>query len=354
VKRPEPRGPVCSALGALLTNREPDAEPGLIGVLRDRAGAAIRDTDDILLDEDLQAALYTAYELRYSGLEGVDDAWEWNADVLALCTAIESRFEQALRDRVPMPPLPAPGIDTVAAALFELTGADTGPSVSRYLAKKATDDQAREFLIHRSVYQLKEADPHSWAIPRLRGRAKAALVEIQADEYGGGRLAHMHSELFARTMRGLGLDDTHGGYVDLVPAIVLASSNMMTMFGTHRRLRGAIAGHLAAFEMTSSLPNRQYGNGFRRLGYDQSVTFYFDEHVEADAVHEQIAARDLAGGLTEDEPALVADVVFGASACLFVDSLAGAALLTAWTAGESALRPGPEPAPALGPAGARS
>jgi len=113
---------------------------------------------------------------------------------------------------------------------------------------------------------------------------------------------------------------------------------MMTMFGTHRRLRGAIAGHLAAFEMTSSLPNRFYGNGFRRLGYDADVTFYFDEHVEADAVHEQIAARDLAGALTADEPELLEDVMFGASACLFVDGLAGSALLAAWTAGESSLR----------------
>ena len=64
----------------------------------------------------------------------------------------------------------------------------------------------------------------------------------------------------------------------------------MTLFGLHRRLRGAIAGHLAAFEMTSSLPNRTYGDGFRRLGFGGDVTGYFDEHVEADAVHEQIAA----------------------------------------------------------------
>ena len=36
--------------------------------------------------------------------------------------------------------------------------------------------------------------------------AKAALVEIQSDEYGGGRPQRMHAELFAKTMRGLGLD----------------------------------------------------------------------------------------------------------------------------------------------------
>ena len=40
----------------------------------------------------------------------------------------------------------------------------------------------------------------------------------------------------------------------------------MSLFGLHRRLRGALVGHLAAFEMTSSIPNRRYGDGLRRLG----------------------------------------------------------------------------------------
>jgi len=338
VRIPQPRGPVSAGLLELLETSPAAAEDPLAAALRERTAAALAQTDDLLQDDDLQTALFLAYELRYSGLRGVDDAWEWHPEVLALCASIELEFEKALRERAPMPELPAPGVESVAAALFELTGADTGPSVSRYMAKKATDEQAHEFLILRSIYQLKEADPHSWAIPRLRNRAKAALVEIQADEYGGGRFDRMHSELFARTMRGVGLDATNGHYVDAVPAITLASSNMMTMFGTHRRLRGAIAGHLAAFEMTSSQPNRLYGNGFRRLGYNAEVTFYFDEHVEADAVHEQIAARDLAGSLATDEPELLEDVFFGAAAGLYVDGLAGTQQLDAWTAGTSALR----------------
>ncbi|MEC5183963.1 hypothetical protein RCH12_001422 [Cryobacterium sp. MP_3.1] len=335
---PQSRGPVSAALLELLTTSPTAAETDLATTLRELTAKALGETADILQDDDLQTALFLAYELRYSGLRGIDDDWEWHPEVLALCAGIELEFEKALRERAPMPELPAPGVESVAAALFELTGSDTGPSVSRYLAKKATDEQAHEFLILRSIYQLKEADPHSWAIPRLRSRAKAALVEIQADEYGGGRFDRMHSELFARTMRGVGLDATNGHYVDVVPAITLASSNMMTMFGSHRRMRGAIAGHLAAFEMTSSQPNRLYGNGFRRLGYDKDVTFYFDEHVEADAVHEQIAARDLAGSLATDEPELLEDVFFGAAAGLFVDGLAGTQQLDAWTAGTSALR----------------
>ena len=63
----------------------------------------------------------------------------------------------------------------------------------------------------------------------------------------------------------------------------------MSLFGLHRRWRGAALGHLAAVEMTSSEPSRRYSAGLRRLGFDERVTVFYDEHVEADAVHEQIA-----------------------------------------------------------------
>lgn len=52
------------------------------------------------------------------------------------------------------------------------------------------------------------------------------------------------------------LSDKPDAYLDLVPAVTLTSVNTMSFFGLHRRLRGAIVGHLAAFEMTSSLPNK--------------------------------------------------------------------------------------------------
>ena len=241
-----------------------------------------------------------------------------------------------------MPELPPPTGDAVARALFQLTSDDTGPSLSRYLAKRATAEQVREFFVQRSIYTLREADPHSWAIPRLSGRAKAALVEIQADEYGGGRPDRMHAAIFAKAMRAVGLDDTYGAYVDDVPAVTLASHNLMSMLGLNRRLLGAIVGHLAAFEMTSSIPNRFYATGLRRLGHGEDVTDYFDEHVEADAVHEQIAGRDLAGALAEDRPELLPDIMFGAAACLAADAWVGEHMLTAWEQGRSSLRRSPD------------
>ena len=346
MRLPAPRGPLGEALFDALRR-----EPGPVPDAQSAVTAAIASSPDVIADEDLQLSLLTLYELHYRGLEGVDEAWEWQPDLLRVRGEIEQAFEAALRAFVPVPASTAGTADEVAQALFDLTAADSGPSVSTFLAKRATDAQAREFIVHRSIYHLKEADPHSWALPRLTGRAKSALIEVQSDEYGGGRPGHIHSELFAATMRALGLDDRDGAYLDAVPALTLASLNVMSLFGLHRRLRGAITGHLAAFEMTSSIPCRRYANGFRRLGYGEDVTFYYDEHVEADAVHEQIAGRDLAGALAEAEPHLRDDVLWGAASYLAVDGRAGAAMIEAWQEGRSSLRPSSVAVPSGQPVG---
>lgn len=327
-----PRGPLSEAVLEFLTVGHCEEDLGEL------ANRAVARAADIIRDDDIQLALFALYASSYGSLEQFDAELEWDADIIATRRILEQAFERALRESVPAPELPNATADDVARSLFALTSADSGPSLSRYFAKKATEQQACEFLILRSVYTLREADPHSWAIPRLRGRPKAALVEIQSDEYGGGRPDRMHAEIFARTMRAVGLEARYGAYLDAVPAITFASQNMMSMFGLNRRLLGAIVGHLAAFEMTSSIPNKMYGDGFRRLGCSEEVTDYFDEHVEADAVHEQIAGRDMAGSLAEDRPELLPDIMFGAAACLLVDGWASSHALEAWSRGESALR----------------
>src|SRR6185437_14129003 len=128
----------------------------------------------------------------------------------------------------------------VGGALQRLVARDDGPPLSRFVETQATREQVFEHVVHRSAYQLKEADPHSWAIPRLSGPAKAALVEIQADEYGGGDPARVHAQLFADAMDALGLDPAYGAYVDVLPGVTLATVNLMSLFGLHRRLRAAI------------------------------------------------------------------------------------------------------------------
>ncbi|MFD5225403.1 iron-containing redox enzyme family protein [Microbacterium sp. NPDC058342] len=327
-----PRGPLSEGVLSVLFASRAAAPADLVD-------EAVLLSDDVLLDDDIQLTLFALYASSYGSVTGMDPDLEWDPELIRVRRKLEAAFEAQLRARIAPPSLPKPTVDDVAKALFALVAADDSPSLSRYVARRATAAQLDELFRLRSVYTLREADPHSWAIPRLTGRAKAAIVEIQSDEYGGGRPDRVHAEVFAKAVRAMGLDDTYGAYVDRVPAITLASHNLMSMFGMNRRLLGAIVGHLAAFEMTSSIPSRQYAEGIRRLGHGEDVADYFDEHVEADAVHEQIAARDLAGALAEDRPELLADIMFGAAACLVVDGQAAAHALDAWSAGRSALRP---------------
>ena len=292
-------------------------------------------SDDPLSDEDLQLALYLCYELHYRGLPGVDDGWEWAPSLLALRRELERAFERALLDAVPRTTdsARADEIDLALRAVAE----EDGPSLSSYIRVSAGLDELREFVVHRSAYQLKEADPHSWAIPRLSGAPKAALIEIQHDEYGSGRVEWIHAELFARAMRALRLDAEYGAYLDIIPGVTLATVNLMSLFGLHRRWRGAIVGHLALFEMTSSIPNRRYADGIRRLGFDGDATLFFDEHVTADAVHEAIAAVDLAGGLARQDESLGADIVWGARALSHLDARWASHVLGCWGEGRTSL-----------------
>jgi hypothetical protein len=325
---PVPRGPLSEMLiGALCE----DAPPHDQAVNFPAATA-----EDGVFGEDFQLSLYMLYELHYRGFAEVDERWEWQPSLLALRAELEADFEATLRERVPG------GEGTADAArlgetIVRLIDADDGPQLSAYMERSASLDQFREFLIHRSAYQLKEADPHSWAIPRLHGPAKAALVEVQADEYGGGRPDRVHATLFAKAMRALDLDPTYGAYLDRIPAVTLATVNLMSHFGLHRRRRGAIVGHLAAFETTSPIPNGRYAKGLRRLGLGEDALDFFDEHVEADSVHENIAIYDMAQRLAVDEPAVADDILFGVRALLDLDTRFAAHVLGRWEQGTTSL-----------------
>lgn len=325
---PPARGPLSQWLSAALLSEDgcasqfksPPPVPAAAGYAWD--------------DEDLQLSLWCCYELHYRGFDDVTDEWEWHPAITSFHRQLERRWSMALRE---LGDAPAYSVTDVPAALYEVVSRQGGPDVPRYLAREATHAQFAEYLAHRSVYQLKEADPHSFGIPRLGGAVKAALVEIQSDEYGGGRPGRMHAELFRSTMRWFGLNDEYGHYVSAVPPATLAVSNLMSVFALNRRWVGALLGHLAALEMTSTGPNRQYAAAARRLGAGPSACRYFDEHVEADAVHEQIAVHDLCGGYAASHPERVGDILFGAQCCLALDDQLARHLLACWKVGQRSL-----------------
>ncbi|MGW5268735.1 iron-containing redox enzyme family protein [Rhodococcus sp. NPDC003994] len=315
---PAPRGPLSeSVIGALATT--PDS-----------GSAALADTAVTGADpygDDLHLALYVCYELHYRSFVGVDDAWEWSPELLRLRGDMEALFLDHLRARVPA----GGSVDDEMDALATEHVDGSGPSY--HLRDHGTAEQMREYLAHRSLYHLKEADPHAWAIPRLQGQAKAAYVAVEFDEFGGGRGSRMHQVLFRDLLEAAGLDSSYLGYLDRVGAPTLAPVNLMSFFGLHRRWRGAAAGHLAATEITSSPGSSRLVAALRRLGFDERCVAFYAEHVEADAVHEQVMRHDVVGDLVTRDPALEADVVFGMRALGYVEDVLAAHLMDTWAEG---------------------
>lgn len=326
---PEPRGPLSEAVTAALRNPAPGpVPPSLAG-----AEALVRRSSADPYGEDLQLALYTCYELHYRGFDGVDAAWEWAPDLLRLRGAMERVFLDALR-------ADTPGGDDVHGTLNALL--DEPPDsygVSHHLRDRGEPWQVREFAAHRSVYHLKEADPHAWVIPRLHGRAKASLVAVEYDEFGGGRAENLHAKLYADLLDGAGLSSEYLHYQDQAPAAMLAVVNLMSMFGLHRSLRGALVGHFAAAEISTAPSAKNIVTALQRFDADERCVRFYTEHIEADAVHEQVMRHDVVDALLKDEPDLAADVVLGIQATELVEARFGEHVLQAWRAGESALLP---------------
>jgi hypothetical protein len=73
------------------------------------------------------------------------------------------------------------------------------------------------------------------------------------------------------------------------------------------------------------------------MGGGPRTTHFFTEHVEADAVHEQVLRHDVVGDLLDREPELAGDVVFGVRATEFLEARFGTHVLTSWRAGRTSL-----------------
>ncbi|MGW4049912.1 iron-containing redox enzyme family protein [Streptomyces sp. NPDC004779] len=318
----EERGELSRAVTRALRSGDPPRHPA----------AAVPRADP--WGEDLQLALYLLYELHYRCFEGVDDAREWDPDLLRLRQALEARFLDVLRAELPDAPR------TVAEAFAPLLvePVDLSGSLSHHLATAGELWQLREYAALRSLYHLKEADPHAWVIPRLTGQAKASMVAIEYDEFGAGRADRVHARLFADLMDDLGLDRAYGRYLDHAPAPLLATVNLMSLLGLHRALRGALVGHFACVEITSSPGSRRLATAMRRCGAGPAAERFYAEHVEADAVHEQVVRHGVVGGLLADEPTLEADIAFGCAATVLLEDRLTAHLREAWDRGASALR----------------
>jgi hypothetical protein len=289
-------------------------------------------------DDDRQLTLFVLQQLSFRSFAGVDPAWEDHPSATALRHDLESRFEHEVRSAVRVPSLRR--ADELPDALVDLLVAAEGPSLSGWMEEHGTIDHLREFAVHRSAYQLQEADAHTFAIPRLApGPAKTAMLELQIDEYGGHVPEEAHAVLFADTMRALDLEPVAD--LDRLPAATLRTNTFLNLLGRSRRLAPACVGHLAVFEMTSVDPMARYAAVVRRVlpsDVANRAARFYDVHVAADGYHGRLALDGMVADFAAQHPDAVEEVLFGAAGLIHVEQQLTEHLLTAWERGTTSLR----------------
>ena len=243
---PQPRGPVSEALFAGLRSRRTRARP---------AGRR-RSIPRISSSRCTAATSCTTAGSRASTTRG-----SGSRRCSRSARELERRFEAELLELVGPP------------------GRAAGPARDRRAAARADAGRRRAvgLDLHRARGDAPSRCSSSWSTARptssrrptrTRGRCRGCRASrrrrwsrCRPTSTATGAPEDIHAELFARAMDAVGLDSTYGAYLDQIPGVTLATVNLMSLFGLHRRLRGAIVGHLALFEMTSSVPNRRYASG---------------------------------------------------------------------------------------------
>ena len=212
--------------------------------------------------------------------------------------------------------------------------ADDAPSVSTFIEREATAAQVAR--VHGPPLGV----PAQGGRPALVGAA-AAVGQRRRRRWSRSRPTStataapttIHAELFARAMDAVGLDSTYGAYLDQIPGVTLATVNLMSLFGLHRRLRGAIVGHLALFEMTSSVPEPP----LRRPGCGGSATARTrpssSTSTSSPTPCTRASPRSISrAGSRSQDPRLGADVLWGARALLAIDGRWARHMMAAWEA----------------------
>ena len=323
---PPPEGPLTEAVTRAIVRPASDH--------RDRASLervtenAAEGVEAPLDNLDLQLALNLCYELHYLSFRGVDPAWEWDPELLALRSRMESIFLGGLDRKTAELPDPGPG--DLPGTLVGMKAPDAIGELAGFVERESDLPQMRELLIHRSAERLRRCDAWLWTLPRLQGRTRTALALIEGDE--NARLGQL-----GRSLRSVGLDDRVGAYRDLLPPGTLCLINLYSLFCLKRQGRGAASGHVAMAKILSGREDRACGRAMRRLGFGDETTGYCEDSAVSSEAMVEVAVVDLAGRLATEEPMLAGSILFGARAALVAQGRFSEWMLDRWKSGSSSL-----------------
>ena len=327
---PHPRGPVSSALVALL-----DGPP--TGDM-DLAGPALGGLWDLLdadlpwweTPDDVALALVHLDELHRRGLAGVDESWEAHPLIDAARWALGAPVERGL-DMLTEPAAAASGCDVVRAILAMVAVPSTYE-----LPWSAAHEPGRlaDAVVLTAVQRLRERDVAAALLPQLAGRPRAVLAGVVAEDGPAGSSLTGRRETVGQVLHALGLRDRSGRYLDSMPGSALWRLAIPSQLVLRRPARGATIGWLAASDALAAAGRALGGDELRASGIDRRTAERWSSCVTG---NEGWPTFEAAERLVDQEPRLTAGVLAGARAAVRATAAVEAELEHRWRLGERAL-----------------
>lgn len=78
-------------------------------------------------------------------------------------------------------------------------------------------------------------------------------------------------------------------------------------------------------------------DGLQRVSAPQRCVDFYQEHVEADAVHEQVVRTDVIGSVLRDDPGVTSYVVLGIRTFRMLEERLATQLMSSWKLGRTSL-----------------
>lgn len=243
---------------------------------------------------------------------------------------IASEWQDLVRTAAPIA-----SVTELQSALEHLVTASPQPFTSprTWLVEEMGLEALQRLLSEYAIDGLTEASAMFAIVPRLQGRAQAAVMRILIDEFGCGNPQRVHAELYRQLLQELGLSTDLKEYLDTVNEESLAFVNVYHWLTKRAPRVDAYLGALAYTEMAIPTSFASFAVACERLGIRQRT--YFTEHVHIDPYHTQDALLALnamaeEGRLDVQEAWLGALLAHKVSECAFTAALRTARGGDAW------------------------
>ena len=183
------------------------------------------------------------------------------------------------------------------------------PLYEKYLRERAGIDGLRTFVVQETTIDARFDDFLAMIQIGTEEGIKLEIASNYWDEMGEGIQAKMHTAMFTRILKKLGLDENVNGSLTTE---ALACGNLSLMFTLRRQYFYKAIGYFAIIEYLAPQRFRDVLTAWERNRLDSGDAEYYEAHVSIDSTHTDNWFSNVIRPTIESDPEAVVEITRGA------------------------------------------